>query len=334
MGGIRVVGYAVLFAGVLIIAAGIHFWSWSHATLAHNETFTFELRPGQGLYHVAETLEAYDAIPSSLYLRALGRLTGDAEWLQAGEYRVEPNATPRSLLRQLRYGEVILHDVVIIAGTTVSQLLTQLNNNALLTSSAVALDRENLAFELGLAVPFVEGYFLPETYFVRRGEDVLSVLSRAHDLMQSALEIHWQDRAQALPIASAHELLIMASLIEKETGMAAERGQISQVFHRRLTLGMRLQTDPTVIYALGDEFDGDIRRRDLRVDSPFNTYRYAGLPPTPIALPSRESLHAAAHPAAGEFLYFVARGDGSSQFSQTLEEHNKAVRKYQLGQAQ
>ncbi len=177
---------------------------------------------------------------------------------------------------------------------------------------------------------FAEGMFFPDTYQFRRGDSDRSVLLRAHQAMLDQVESIWQGRALDLGLSTRHELVVLASIIEKETGAEADRAQISQVFHKRLQEGMRLQTDPTVIYALGEAFDGNLTRAHLKIDSPFNTYRVRGLPPTPIALPSAASLQAAAHPADGDFLYFVARGDGSSQFSRTLAEHNRAVRRYQL----
>ena len=188
---------------------------------------------------------------------------------------------------------------------------------------------EGLAGELELQLPFIEGAFFPETYFVPRGASDL-VLQRAHDAMMENLMNAWQNRGADLGLDSPEQALVLASIIEKESDSLSDRAQISQVFHLRLKKNMKLQTDPTVIYALGERFDGDIRRRDLTVDSPFNTYRYRGLPPTPIALPSLASIEAALHPAEGDYLYFVARGDGSSQFSRTLKEHNAAVRQYQL----
>ena len=189
---------------------------------------------------------------------------------------------------------------------------------------------QQLQYELDLDLPFTEGAFFPDTYFVPKGASDLSVLQRAHDALLVQLQSAWNSRGPDLAIETPAQALVLASIIEKESDAPEDRRQISQVFHLRLKKNMKLQTDPTVIYALGESFDGDIRRRDLRVDSPFNTYRYKGLPPTPIALPSRASIDAAVNPADGDFLYFVARGDGTSQFSRTLEEHNAAVRRYQL----
>jgi UPF0755 protein len=179
-------------------------------------------------------------------------------------------------------------------------------------------------------VPFAEGYFFPDTYLVVKGTKVSDVLIMAHKAMTTKLDAVWQQKNSRMVLATPEELLILASIIEKESGQKSDRRTISQVFHNRLQRNMRLQTDPTVIYAIGDEFDGDIRSRDLRMDSPFNTYKVKGLPPTAIALPSYDSLLAAAQPSTGDFLYFVARGDGTSQFSRTLSEHNAAVRKFLL----
>ena len=256
-------------------------------------------------------------------------MEGASGGLRHGEYRLEPGITPDGLLDKLVRGEVVTYLVRVPEGITTRTLIESLNSNPHLIPLASHIDLGNLVEALGLSFPFAEGIFLPDTYQVKGGDTVASVLKRANEAMLDALAVAWAERVN-VEVASEHELLILASIIEKETGDPNDRGQISQVFHRRLSIDMRLQTDPTVIYALGDTFDGDIRRRDLRVDSPFNTYRVKGLPPTPIALPSKAAIQAAAKPAEGDYLYFVARGDGTSQFSRTLDAHNQAVRRYQL----
>lgn len=327
---------AVGMAVVVLLGAGItlHFLRWADRPLAFTQPTDIFFAPGGGLQDLSRVLRDSGVLTNQRYFELLARLSGDAARLRAGEYRLHPGSNPRDVLAQIRDGDVLLHKVVLIAGMTLRQTVAALNQSDVLEPLAVPtgapLDLLGERLTFAQDKPFLEGYFLPETYFVQRGDSVLGVLQRAHRLMEQAIAEAWQQRAVGIAIDSPAQLLILASLIEKETGTASERGQISQVFHLRLDKGMRLQTDPTIIYALGDGFDGNIRRRDLRVASPFNTYLYAGLPPTPIALPSVESLAAAAQPAAGQYLYFVARGDGTSQFSLTLEEHNRAVRKYQL----
>ena len=265
----------------------------------------------------------------TLCFRLLIEWEGVGARLRHGEYQLEQDITPDQLLNKLVSGDVVTYLVRVPEGITTKALLDTLNEQAFLVPLPSHVDLGNLLQELGLSMPYAEGIFLPDTYQVKRGDSVAGVLTRAHEAMVNEVSQAWAGRGN-VEVLSEHELLILASIIEKETGDPGDRGQISQVFHRRLARDMRLQTDPTVIYALGDSFDGDIRRRDLRVDSPFNTYRVKGLPPTPIALPSKAAIHAAAHPAEGDFLYFVARGDGTSQFSRTLDEHNQAVRRYQL----
>lgn len=245
--------------------------------------------------------------------------------MRAGEYRVEPGTTPLLLLGKLGRGDVIRYQFTIIEGWTVPQLLEALATDAVLGGTLSSDAASDLMAELvpGHANP--EGWFLPETYSYTRGDIVRELLQRAHDAMRQALDAAWESRLPGHPLATPYELLILASIIEKETGRDDERGQISGVFVRRLQKGMRLQTDPTVIYGLGASFDGDIRRRDLETDTPYNTYTRGGLPPTPIALPGRASLLAAANPVPGDALYFVADGTGGHTFSATLEEHTKAV---------
>ena len=310
-----------------------HFDAWSEAATAMSEDTIVTFAPGSSvstLIHELQDLNVLDGKLDALYFRLLSRSMDVSGRLQAGEYRIAADASPRTILSMLARGQVVTYDVVIVAGTTTRELLLQLQNDERLTPWADHPQTADLQTLLNLQLPFVEGVFLPETYQVRRGDKVQTILQRAHDDLMGALQASWAQRTFVSPIADPAELLILASIIEKETGQDADRTHISQVFHLRLQKKMRLQTDPTVIYAIGEKFDGDIKRGDLRIDSPYNTYRHAGLPPTPIALPSRRALETAAQPAQGDFLYFVARGDGSSQFSRTLEEHNSAVARYQL----
>jgi len=245
--------------------------------------------------------------------------------IQAGEYMLEAGTTPADLLLLLVSGKVLSYRFTIVEGWTVKQLLAALGNDPVLEHAV--FKSEGLGSRDGLPAGHNEGWFLPETYVFIRGDSDLKILQRAYGDMQEGLLQTWKGRDVALPYETAYEMLIMASIIEKETSMNSERAAIAGVFVRRLQKKWRLETDPTVIYGLGDSYDGNIRRRDLDADTPYNTYTRHGLPPTPIALPGLASLQAAAHPEAGDAMFFVADGQGGHTFSATLEAHNKAVRK-------
>jgi UPF0755 protein len=251
--------------------------------------------------------------------------------LQAGEYALDDGITPRELLLRLARGDVIQHRFTIVEGWNFRELRQALAANQILQQTLPELSDEEVMRRLGAEGQHPEGRFLPETYQFTRGMQDLDLLRRAYAAMQRALDQAWQARADGLPLESPDEVLIMASIIEKETGQSGERREISGVFARRMRLGMRLQTDPTVIYGVGEAYAGRITRAHLTTDTPWNTYTRAGLPPTPIAMPGRAALMAAVDPAPGDTLYFVSRNDGSHQFSRTLDEHNAAVRRYQLG---
>jgi UPF0755 protein len=245
---------------------------------------------------------------------------------RAGEYRLEPGMTPPEVLARLASGQVVQHRLTLVEGWTFRQVARALDRNPILQHRFTLSDESQWPELLDtLGIPHLEGWFLPETYSFTRGDTDLEVLIRAHRAMRDALNAAWAERDAGLPLQSPYELLILASIIEKETALDSERGQIAGVFVRRLQKGMRLQTDPTIIYGLGDAFDGNIRRSDLETDTPYNTYTREGLPPTPIALPGQASLQAAAHPAPGDALYFVADGNGGHTFSVTLQEHQAAV---------
>jgi UPF0755 protein len=267
---------------------------------------------------------------SPWYWRALGRELGTEGKLHAGEYALPQGLTPRELLRRMAAGEVLQHHFTIVDGWTFKQLRLALAGDAGLAQTVTAASDEDLAHQLGIEDGHPEGWFLPETYSWIKGDSDFDVLRNAHAAMQKKLDGAWNARAPDVQVESPYQALILASIVEKETGRPDERPLIAGVFVRRLKFNMRLQTDPTVIYGMGDAYAGNIRRTDLEADTPYNTYTRDGLPPTPIALPGAAALEATMHPAPGDALYFVARGDGTHEFTATLDEHNRAVQKYQL----
>ncbi len=259
------------------------------------------------------------------------RWSGDAKRIRAGSYEIGPGITPRALLEKMVRGDETLATVRLIEGWTFRQFRAELAKAEALKPTTAAMSDAQLMEAIGAPGQAPEGRFYPDTYAYSKGSSDVAVLKRAHRAMQHRVEEAWAARAADLPLRTPDEALILASIVEKETGAAAERGRIAAVFLNRLRIGMPLQTDPTVIYGLGDAFDGNLRKRDLQTDTPFNTYTRPGLPPTPIAMPGAASLRAAVQPESSKALYFVARGDGSSEFSETLAEHNRAVNKYQRG---
>lgn len=292
--------------------------------------YTIEIEPGMSLAHVARRLHDAGVLDKPYYLTLLGRISGQASRIQTGEFFIAAGATPVDLMQELTTGTVVQYPVTIIEGWTFAQLRDYLATRTHLEHTLDDLDDSAVMTRLGRPDMHPEGRFLPDTYHFPKGTEDIEVLRRALLAMESRLQLAWKGRSEDLPLDTSYEALILASIVEKETAVPDERPRIAGVFIRRLRKGMRLQTDPTVIYGMGESYDGNIRRRDLLRDTPYNTYTRSGLPPTPIALPSGESIDAVLHPAAGNALYFVSRGDGSHVFSATLEEHNRAVRRYQL----
>jgi len=325
----------LLLAGTGGLVGGIAYLQhWAERPLSQQmspPTQVVEFTPGATLFQFSRDLVAQGLLDCVRCMGWYARASGTDRQLQAGEYRVTAGMTPRALLEKLRRGEVETYDFRIAEGSTVAQVLAELAQVEALTHTLKARTPGDLSEELGWNEPFAEGMFLPDTYQFRRGDSDLDVLLRAHRAMRSRLQMMWATRNDTAQLREPHDLLILASIIEKETGAAEDRRLVSQVFHNRLREGMRLQSDPTVIYGLGDGFDGDLTRVQLQTDGAFNSYRRRGLPPTPISLPSVAALMAAANPLPGDYFYFVAKGDGSTKFSRTLAEHNLAVRKYQLG---
>jgi len=292
----------------------------------------YTVKSGSGLLVIGEDLneKGFSTLPAN-YFYFYGRLQNKAHLIKAGEYKIAPNTTFPALLDQLVDGKVIQHAFTLIEGITSQQFIDDIAADPRFKKTLTDTSLAAVMTVLGFEDHHGEGEFQPETYHFTAGTTDIEMLRRAHDMMTATLERQWQGRSDNLPYKTPYEALIMASIIEKESGIAEERPQISGVFFRRLKIGMRLQTDPTVIYGMGNNYDGNIRRKDLRTDTPYNTYTRHGLPPTPIALPSEQAIHAALHPEDGKTLYFVATGtEGRHYFSKTLAEHNKAVRKYQL----
>ncbi len=323
-----------MLAAALGLAGGAYLWRWMDQPLAtpHGpaEQRAFELRRGEAFATLAERLADQGLVDFPRAWTLWARVTGQARLVQAGEYRLEPGDTPASLLARLVSGEVVTYRVQILEGWTTMQALAALAGQEALEHQLKGVSVHTLLDALGLPAGHAEGLFFPDTYQFVRGDSDADVLRVAYARMQAVLDEAWEGRDSGLPYATPYEGLIVASLIEKETGQEQDRAVISQVFANRLSRDMRLQTDPTVIYGLGASFDGNLTRAHLRQDTPYNTYVHRGLPPTPIALPGAGSIQAALHPRPGDYLYFVSRGDGSSQFSVSLEEHQRAVQRYQL----
>lgn len=296
---------------------------------------SFELKSGTSLGAMARNLHEHGLLDEARdirYIRLFGSLSGMADRIQAGEYTLHGDMTPMLLMQAMVRGDIREYSLTIVEGWTLGQILTAMKAHSAIGHSEPGLTSARIKSELGIADASPEGWFFPDTYSFPRGTKDLDILRRAYRAMRAILREEWtqRDKTKDLPYISPYQALIMASIIEKETAVGSERQQIAGVFVRRLLKGMRLQTDPTVIYGMGENFDGNIRRADLLRPTPYNTYTQHGLPPTPIAMPGRASIHAALHPADGDSLYFVAKGDGSHEFSATLKAHNAAVRKYQL----
>jgi len=290
----------------------------------------YVIKPGTSVKALAKDLASQGVLEKPLYFEWYARATQMALKIQAGEYLLKPGTTPKQLLTIFNQGDVTQYALTVVEGWTFKQMLQAIERESNIKSTLKGLSREKIMERLGMPGKHPEGLFYPDTYYFPLGDTDVNFLKRAYQRMDEVLKKAWQQRDVGLPYKTAYDALIMASIVEKETAAPNERNAIAGVFVRRLQKRMRLQTDPTVIYGLGDAYDGNIRRRDLKNPHPYNTYVHRGLPPTPIALPGKDAIYAALHPKPGKDLYFVARGDGSHYFSATLEEHNRAVAKYQL----
>ncbi len=321
-----------LLAALVVFAAicGGGFFYYANEPLSlRRMPIEFDIRAGMGLRTVARHLSAIGVLAEPYRFELLGRLHGAAPNIKAGNYLLEKAVSPQELLDILTRGDSAQLAVTLVEGWNLRQVRQALDTNPKLRHETTGITPAAMAMRLGLNHPTLEGWLFPDTYHFSPGSSDWAVLERAYGLMQKRLQDEWERRSPDAPYAAPYDALIMASIVEKETGRAADRPLIASVFVNRLRIGMRLQTDPTVIYGLGETFDGNLRKKDLLDDGPYNTYTRAGLPPTPIAMPGLGALHAALNPPRSNAFYFVARGDGSSHFSRTLEEHERAVTKYQ-----
>ena len=325
----------VLMFGLALVLAGAWFAlpMWPASIPAGGVSIS--VRQGSSLARLANDIQQAEVAPA-LVVQAVARLRGSARRLRAGEYLFEAPQSVGDLLSAIESGNAKQLAVTVVEGSRLSDLYKQIQpvtapvGTATFAAGSVP-ERAKLSEMLPAEVTELEGFFFPDTYFVAPGSSASALLKLMHQRMKQEVAKAWEQRAPDTPLKSPYEALILASIIEKETGREADRPLVGSVFVNRLRLGMRLQTDPTVIYGLGDKCDGNLRKVDLQTDTPYNTYTRNGLPPSPISLPGRASLRAAVAPPSSDFLYFVARGDGSSEFSRNLAEHNRAVAKYQLG---
>jgi UPF0755 protein len=314
---------------LLIAAAAAYGWIVAAPLPLPQPAYAFTVKPGASLRSVARDLSASGVLPADWILIAWARISARDRTIKAGNYEIAEGTTLARLLEKLTQGDVTQTAFTVIEGWSFRELRAALKKQPGIAPAAADLPDAELMKKIGAAESAPEGLFFPDTYYFATGSTDASLLVRAYRTMQQRLAAAWAVRAPELPLSTPYEALTLASIVEKETGRPADRPLIAAVFINRLRQGMRLQTDPTVIYGMGEQFGGNLKRRDLDADHPFNTYTREGLPPTPIALPSQASIDAVLHPPTTPFLFFVSRGDGSSEFSTNLADHNRAVAKYQ-----
>lgn len=319
----------VLFLGGF--AAWMTWFAYAPLSLQGQKFVDFSIPSGHPLRAASQQMADAGLGFAPWQFTLLARLLGKAGDIKAGSYEVEQGVTPLILLEKLTHGDFSQDQIVFVEGKTFRQLRVLLDAHPSVRHDTKGLSDQDILARLEASEPHPEGLFFPDTYLFAKNSSDVEILKRAYRAMQQQLRSAWQERDPTVQIASPYQALILASLVEKETGQAADRAAVAAVFSNRLRLGMLLQTDPSVIYGLGEKFDGNLRKRDLLADSPYNTYVRPGLPPTPIAMPGLASLQAILHPQKSDKLYFVARGDGSSEFSRSLDEHNRAVNRYQRG---
>ncbi len=322
----------LLFLGAVLLA-----WQWFVLTQYMQQPmrvpesgYVLNVQPGSHLSRILHQLKQDGLIDNLYYIKIYARWHELAQKIHVGEYQLTKEMTPAMLLSDLAAGKVLQYSVTVVEGWTFRQLVDNIKDNPYLTHSIQNMDDDAIMQAIGYPGLHPEGRFMADTYHFPRGLSDIDFLKRSYEAMQAYLDKAWPQRDVGIPIKTPYEALILASIVEKETGLASERRMIAGVFSRRLQKRMRLQTDPTVIYGMGDTYKGNIRRSDLLDDNPYNTYQRFGLPPTPIALPGKDAIDAVLHPEEGDALYFVSKGDGSHHFSATLEQHNEAVIRYQL----
>ena len=321
----------IAITAILVTAAtvgGFSYWAKQPIT-TQAAPISFTVAPGSGVGAAAREISAAGVPVNPFLLSTLARVTQKSGKIKAGSYELKANTTPRGLIDQMVRGEFAQESLTIIEGWTFRQMREAVAANKGLRHDTAKLSDTELMEKISKDYKAPEGLFFPDTYLFAKGASDLTIYKQAHSVLLAKLNAAWEKRAQDLPYTTPYQALVMASIVEKETGKESERPMIAGVFVNRLKRGMMLQTDPTVIYGIGLKFDGNIRKKDLETDTPYNTYMRTGLPPTPIALPGEQSLAAAMGPATTEALYFVSRGDGSSQFSDNLPDHNRAVNKFQ-----
>jgi len=320
---------AVIFI-VTLVSICLDYKRFLDTPLNINTSLIFTIDSGSSFKDLNKKLKSYHILDKPYYFEFYARYSGYAKKIQSGEYQLSPGLTPIKIINIFVSGDVIQHSITLLEGWTIKDIKKEISSNTVLIKNLTDYSSDSLLKKIKITESNVEGLFFPDTYYFTKGASDIELLQRAYRRGKAILEKEWESRDAGLPYKNDYDALIMASIIEKETALASERAMIAGVFVRRLKNNMKLQTDPTVIYAMGIKYDGNIRKKDLRIDSPYNTYRYSGLPPTPIALAGREAIRAALHPENDDTLYFVSKKDGSHYFSKTLYEHNKAVKKYQL----
>jgi len=319
---------ALIFVAACLVSSLYLYWAWNHSLMPGEALI--EIKPKMPLKAIANQLSQRKILPESYSFILLAYLSGHDRDLKSGEYRFPNGISAKEMLDRMVAGRVIEYPVVLLEGRTFGQFLQTLAEAPKLTHTLSGLAPDIIMDRLGRMGEHPEGRFFPDTYNYSAGQSDLKILTIAYEKMQKLLLQEWEQRDAGLPLKDPYSALILASIVEKETGRANERRMIAGVFINRLRRGMRLQSDPSVIYGMGLQFDGNIRLKDLKHDTPYNTYTRGGLPPTPVAMPGKDSLLAVLHPEQTNALYFVARGDGTHEFTSTLEDHNKAVIKYQL----
>lgn len=328
----KIVVWIVLLVVLLAGALAGYAWHWSTQPVQLDTApVRFTVEPGARLRTVANAMNQAGIMITPDYLVLLGRYTGFDTQIKAGTYEVAPNDTPLTLLERMANGDMAQSRLTLVEGWTYQRIRNALREHPDVRQTLGDISDKALLDRLGASYEHPEGLFYPDTFVFAAGTSDIDVLSQSYKAGQALLETLWENRQPGLPLATPYEALVLASIVEKETGSAADRARVAGVFINRLRIGMPLQTDPTVIYGMGDTYQGRIRKKDLQTDTPWNTYTRPGLPPTPIASPGKEALIAALNPEKHDYYYFVARGDGSSEFSKNLNEHNRAVRKFILG---